>query len=62
MACWLRSWALAVALLSASAQADTVSDAAGRSVTVPARVERVLAAGPPASVVLYVLKPEALIG
>lgn len=62
MACWLRSSALAVALLSASAQAGTVSDAAGRSVTVPDRVERVLAAGPPASVVLYVLKPEALIG
>lgn len=43
-------------------EAATVTDATGRSVTVPDRVERVMAAGPPASVVLYVLAPEKMVG
>lgn len=38
------------------------TDSAGRRVEVPERVERVFAAGPPASVLLYVLMPEALLG
>ena len=37
-------------------------DAAGRSVAAPARVSRVLAAGPPASVLLYAVAPEKMIG
>ncbi len=37
-------------------------DAAGRSVEIPDRIERVLAAGPPASVLLYVLSPEKMVG
>lgn len=37
-------------------------DAAGRSVAPPARVSRVLAAGPPASVLLYAVAPEKMVG
>ena len=39
-----------------------VTDATGRTVAVPATVERVLAAGPPASVILLALVPQKLIG
>jgi iron complex transport system substrate-binding protein len=44
------------------ASARTVTDSAGRTVEVPDKVEKVFAAGPPASVLVYVLKPEALTG
>ncbi|MHC2000373.1 iron ABC transporter substrate-binding protein [Methylobacterium sp. CM6241] len=37
-------------------------DAAGRKVEVPERARRILAAGPPASVLLYTLAPETMIG
>jgi iron complex transport system substrate-binding protein len=40
----------------------SVSDGAGRAVPVPARVERVFPAGPPAAILLYTLAPELLIG
>jgi iron complex transport system substrate-binding protein len=40
----------------------TVTDAAGRQVEIPARISRVLAAGPPASILLYTLAPEKMIG
>jgi iron complex transport system substrate-binding protein len=39
-----------------------VTDSAGRQVEVPDRIERVMAAGPPASVLIYVLAPETLVG
>jgi iron complex transport system substrate-binding protein len=39
-----------------------VTDSAGRQVQVPDRIERVMAAGPPASALLYVLAPEKLVG
>jgi iron complex transport system substrate-binding protein len=39
-----------------------VTGSVGRKVTVPDRIERVLAAGPTAAVVLYVLAPEKMIG
>jgi len=39
-----------------------VTDSAGRSVDLPARVSRVLAAGPPASILLYTVAPEKMIG
>ncbi len=39
-----------------------VVDSAGRRVRVPAQVRRVYAAGPPASILLFALAPEALIG
>jgi len=42
--------------------AATVTDGAGRAVPVPARVERVFPAGPPAAIMLYTLAPELLIG
>src|SRR5207245_11002684 len=39
-----------------------VTASAGRRVVVPARVERVFAAGPPATVFLYTLAPDTLLG
>ena len=45
-----------------AANAASVSDGAGRAVPVPARVERVFPAGPPAAILLYTLAPELLIG
>ena len=44
------------------ASAQTVKDAAGRSVPVPAKVTRVFPAGPPAAILLYTLAPDMLIG
>jgi iron complex transport system substrate-binding protein len=59
----------ALALLSsgllarpALAQSRTVVDSAKRSVTLPAKIEKVFVAGPPASVLAYVLAPDAMIG
>ena len=55
----------AVALLlgtAAPALARTVTDSAGRKVEVPDRIERVFAAGPPASILLYMLAPEKMTG
>ncbi len=58
--------ALAAAGLCALAPASTaqtrVIDATGRAVTVPATVERIFAAGPPASVILLALAPQKLVG
>src|SRR5215467_13075912 len=44
------------------ARAASVTDGADRTVPVPARVERVFPAGPPAAIFLYTLAPELLIG
>jgi iron complex transport system substrate-binding protein len=58
----------ALALLSsllarpALAQSRTVVDSAKRSITLPAKVERVFVAGPPASVLAYVLARDAMVG
>ncbi|MBN9071360.1 MAG: iron ABC transporter substrate-binding protein [Rhizobiales bacterium] len=49
-------------LAPASADERTIVDSAGRSVRVPEKIDRVLAAGPPASVLLYVLAPEKMVG
>jgi iron complex transport system substrate-binding protein len=43
-------------------RAATVTDGAGRAVPVPARAERVFVAGPPASILLYTLAPDLLLG
>src|SRR5712671_765181 len=51
-----------LSLVSVPVSAAQIEDAAGRSVAIPDRVERVMAAGPPAAVVLYVLAPEKMIG
>src|SRR5690606_16014079 len=57
---------LALLLAAAAAAAEpgmrTIVDGAGRTVSVQTRVERVYAAGPPASVILYTLAPDKLLG
>jgi iron complex transport system substrate-binding protein len=53
---------LIVAFGTVAAQARTVTDSAGRSVEVPDRIEKVFAAGPPASILLYMLAPEKMTG
>src|SRR5207244_2180796 len=58
---------LTIALGLAPSRAATdgtrvVTDSAGRRVVVPARIERVFAAGPPATVFVYTLAPDALLG
>lgn len=61
----LRSLALTIALFIASAAcalAATITDAGGRIVEIPDHISKVLAAGPPASVLIYVLAPEKLAG
>jgi iron complex transport system substrate-binding protein len=58
------AWVLAVlvAFAQGAVAARTVVDSAGRQVAVPDRIERVFAAGPPASVLLYVLAPDRMVG
>jgi iron complex transport system substrate-binding protein len=46
----------------AQTPAATVTDGAGRSVTVPRKVERVFPAGPPAAIQIYTLAPDLLLG
>ena len=53
---------LCLALLASSAAARSIRDSAGRTVEVPDRIERVFAAGPPASILLYILAPERMTG
>ncbi|MGE0844804.1 MAG: iron ABC transporter substrate-binding protein [Flavobacteriaceae bacterium] len=53
---------LALVLAASPAAARTVTDSAGRTVEVPERVERVYAAGPPASILVYILAPDTLTG
>jgi iron complex transport system substrate-binding protein len=53
---------LSVCPISAAAGDRIFTDSAGRRVELPARIERVFAAGPPAAVLLYSLAPEKLIG
>lgn len=48
--------------LPPAAGAATIRDGAGREVAIPARVERVFPAGPPAAILLYTLAPDLLIG
>ncbi len=56
-------WLLALLLIIAPpAWARTLTDATGRSVDAPDRIERVMPAGPPAAVLLYTLAPEKMIG
>jgi iron complex transport system substrate-binding protein len=49
-------------LISAPLSARELGDATGRTVVVPDRVERVMAAGPNAAVPLYVLTPAKMVG
>lgn len=54
--------AAALALAAPVPAEQNYTDATGRSVTIPDDPGRVFAAGPPAAVLLYVLKPEAMVG
>ena len=54
--------ALLILLVGASVEARSITDSAGRQVEVPDRIERVFAAGPPASILLYMLAPEKMTG
>lgn len=51
-----------VASFSGPAVARSFTDASGRTVEIPDHVTRVLTAGPPASVLVYVLAPDKLTG
>src|SRR6185312_8995517 len=44
------------------ARAATVTDDAGRSLTIAGQVQRVFPAGPPAAILLYTLAPQLLLG
>lgn len=48
--------------LAGGALSRPFTDAAGRTVELPDRIERVLAAGPPAAVLLYTLAPDRMAG
>lgn len=57
--------AAAAALLPATGLAQSrrvVTDSAGRKVELPVRVERIYAAGPPASILVFAVAPDKLIG
>jgi iron complex transport system substrate-binding protein len=54
--------ALLLVLAPLAGQARTVVDSAGRKVEVPERIEKVFAAGPPASILVYMLAPEKMTG
>ena len=47
---------------SACAQTRTVVDSVGRRVELPVHVGRVMPAGPPASILLYAVAPESMLG
>jgi iron complex transport system substrate-binding protein len=42
--------------------ATTITDHAGRLISIPKKIERVFAAGPPASILLYTFAPELMLG
>src|ERR1700691_2028571 len=52
----------AALVLPRVAHAATITDAGGRTVTIPDKVERIFAAGPPASILLYTFAPDLLLG
>jgi iron complex transport system substrate-binding protein len=53
---------LATLAIPRGAWAAVVRDGAGREIAIPARVERVFPAGPPAAIQLYTLAPDLLLG
>jgi len=58
---WLAALGVLLAVATPAA-ARVVTDSAGRQVKIPDTVTRVFAAGPPASVLLYSLAPETMVG
>lgn len=65
-ATWIAACAASVVALftssAAAAEKRTVVDSAGRRVEVPAKIARVFVAGGPASVFIYTLAPDKLLG
>lgn len=53
---------LILCLFPGLALAGSVTDSAGRTVDIPDKIARIYASGPPASVLVYALAPETLIG
>ncbi|MCI5110004.1 MAG: iron ABC transporter substrate-binding protein [Marivita sp.] len=58
----MRLLVLLLAMLALPVQAREITDSAGRVVEIPEEVNTVFAAGPPASILVYIMKPEALTG
>jgi iron complex transport system substrate-binding protein len=58
----LLSGAAATLLTPRLVHAATITDDAGRTVQIPAKVERVFVSGPPAAILLYSFAPDLLIG
>ena len=54
--------ALTLLLAAGAAFAGTVADASGRRLSLPPRVTRVYAAGPPASILVFAVAPDKLVG
>ena len=52
----------ATLITPSAAWAAGVTDATGRAITIPDKVERIFAAGPPAAILLYTLAPDLLLG
>jgi iron complex transport system substrate-binding protein len=52
----------AAAIVAPIARASSFTDAAGRTIAIPDKVERIFAAGPPASILLYTFAPDLLLG
>jgi iron complex transport system substrate-binding protein len=59
---WTLVAAIWLTFQSGPLSAATFTDSAGRQVEIPAKIERVMAAGPPAALLLYSLAPDKLIG
>lgn len=53
---------LLAAAFAAHAQERRITDATGRELRLPAKVERVYAAGPPASLLVFAIAPDKLLG
>ena len=53
---------MALLAVATGAEARTVRDSAGRVVEIPDRIDKIFAAGPPASILLYILAPEKMTG
>ena len=58
----MRYLLLMLMVLALPVQARTITDSAGRVVEIPDDVTTVFAAGPPAAILLYIMKPEAMTG
>ncbi len=59
---FLKACAVALMLKASLAFAGEITDATGRTIKVAEPVNRIVAAGPPAEVLLYAFAPEAMVG